>query len=365
MNLHVAAQVARGLAHRRSSAAHIRCTMENLGDRMLDGAIRRLLARIQLIDYAPSRLLSTVSAINPRSRLFRFTCLGGGTLIFGDIDRGWGAALEHAMARTETAFSIGTGVIDPTFREDLHRRFNLRPLPADTVSRWVECLRRFELVSVRGNDSARLLQERGVTHVEVTGDPALVYAHERPVPKARSRRVGINVANRSYFFDNANERVIGHFAGLIRQLAATGWTVTLYPMGPEDSQVTREVCEQAGVPDVEVRSWRAPLAAIIDHIGSQDVFVGVRLHSVVSAICSYTPAIMVGYQPKNLEMMETLGLPDHCTRIDQFDQRLMVDLIEQLQQTAESVQERQFAACCTFKQRLFAFRDRIYELAAR
>lgn len=363
MKLALAAQITRAVTRPRHAVAHVRCIMDNMGDRLLAEAIELLLGRMTLVDYSTSRMITAASALVPRRQLFRFTCLGGGTLIFGDIDRGWGAALQHALARTDLAFTVGTGVIDPQFRDELHRRHGLRPLPADSVERWLDHLRAFELITVRGNDSARLLREHGIDRAEVIGDPALYYAREHPTPKAQERRLGINLNNRSYFFGNANARVVEHFADLIRRLREKDWTITMYPMGPEDVAVTEETLRAVGDSTIRMAGWSGSLTRLFDDIGSQDVFIGVRLHSVAAAICTYTPAIMIGYQPKNVEFMETLGLEDHCMRIDAFDVDAMVDLVERLHESAPEVQARQYAACQEFRARLLGFRDRVYALA--
>jgi polysaccharide pyruvyl transferase WcaK-like protein len=209
-----------------------------------------------------------------------------------------------------------------------------------------------------------MLRERGVERVEVVGDPAIVYARDAITPKAQARRIGLNLNDRSYFFGNANQRVVPLAVEIIRRLRETGWTVTLYPMGPEDRDVTERVLGECGDGEIAVERWDRPLLGHFDAIAQQDVFVGVRLHSTAAAVCTYTPAVMLAYQPKNVEFMETLGLGDHCLRIDRIEgPEELVALIERLHDTAPGVQERQQAACATFRERLFDLRDRIHALA--
>ncbi len=135
-------------------------------------------------------------------------------------------------------------------------------------------------------------------------------------------------------------------------------------MGPDDRSVTEAVLLEVGAAAIQVCDWRGPLLELFDRIATQDVMLGVRLHSVAAAVCTYTPAIMVGYQPKNLEFMRSLGLEDHCVRIDRFDPAEVIALVEHLYENAGTVQERQFTACRTFKKKLYDFRDRVQALAA-
>ncbi len=361
MRVDLLRHIARALARPECAVAHVRCLMDNMGDRLLAETIARLLDRLVMVDYSPSRLLAAASLLAPGRRLFRFTCLGGGTLIFGDIDRGWGSALQHALPRTEAAFSVGTGVIDPEFRVALSRDHGLRPLAADSVDRWVELLHRFEIVTVRGDDSARLLRERGLERVEVVGDPAIVYARRSIVAKAQERRLGLNLTDRSYFFGNANGRVAPLAVRFIRRLRESGWKVMLYPMGPEDRRVTETVLAELGDPEVRVKGWSGPLLDHFDAIAEQDVFVGVRLHSTAAAVCTYTPAVMLAYQPKNVEFMATLGLGDCCLRIDRLeDEERLIALVEQLHDKAPEMQARQQEGCERFRSRLLGLRDRIH-----
>lgn len=337
--------------------------MDNLGDHMVWQAINRMLAPLVAVDYAPSRRIALAARLARHGRLFRLACLGGGTLIFGDIHRGWGAALQHALPRTASAFSFGTGVIDPTFRDELHRRFGYTPLRPESTALWVECLARFALVSVRGRESERILRGQGLGNVEVVGDPSFYFARDRVAPKPRARRIGLNVTDRSYFYGDAGRKVVEPFAALIRLLRAEGWQVTLFPMSPEDLPVTHALLEQVGSQGLRVCLRYHAIRELLDSIAEQDVFVGVRLHSVTAALCTYTPAIMIGYQPKNFELMESVGMLEHYLRVDALDPEELFGRIEDLYGSIPLVQARQFAACQAIRGRLLAFRDRVHALA--
>jgi hypothetical protein len=334
--------------------------MDNAGDRIVAEAIGDLFRPLILADYAPSALLSAARRLAVPKPLFRLTCLGGGTLIFADTTRGWGEALLRARAETEGAFSAGTGVIDPEFRAELSRRYALRPLSSDAIATWIDSLGSFDLLSVRGPHSQRILAERGLSGVEVIGDPSVHFAWPRVTPKPGARRIGINVANRSYFFGDANRSVVDRLAELVGLLRGDGFAITLFPMGPEDVAPTAELRRRAGEGGIAVFPHYRRTAALFAAVAAQDLFVGVRLHSVAVAVCTYTPAIMLGYQPKNADYMAGLGLEDLHERIDEIEPRTLFERLRALHATGlVEVQARQFAGCQALRARQRVFRDRV------
>jgi hypothetical protein len=72
---------------------------------------------------------------------------------------------------------------------------------------------------------------------------------------------------------------------------------------------------------------------------------------------------MVGYQPKNYELMQTVGMEKHYVRIDAFDPEEVSERIEALHESLPEVQARQFDGCKAVKVKLLGFRDRIHALA--
>jgi hypothetical protein len=334
--------------------------MDNAGDRIVAEAIGDLFRPLILVDYAPSLALSAARRLAGPRRLFRLTCLGGGTLIFADTTRGWGAALLKARTETEGAFAAGTGVIDPEFRAELSRRFQLRPLSNDAIAAWIDSLRSFDLLSVRGPHSQRILAERGLTGVEVIGDPSVHFAWPEVTPKPGARRIGLNVANRSYFYGDANRSVVERLADLARLLRGDGFAITLFPMGPEDLAPTAELRRLVGDPKIAVFPDYRRTSALFAAIAAQDLFVGVRLHSVAAAVCTYTPAIMLGYQPKNADYMASLGLDDFHLRIDALEPGALFERLRGLHETGlAETQARQFAGCQALRARQRSFRHRV------
>lgn len=154
----------------------------NLGDEAMFQAISQSLAPNQVVSLLPvpgERLLQVVGAGG--SKRFGAALLGGGTLI-----NHFYLDLAKLVASWRIPFCIaGTGVGSPGFG------FSSRD--EDNLQGWAEILRRSPLVAVRGPKSAQLLQQIGVSNVEVIGDPALGFTPDLLPPLRAKPRLVLNL----------------------------------------------------------------------------------------------------------------------------------------------------------------------------
>jgi hypothetical protein len=350
----------KGLLLPRPSVAQVRCVQENLGDIMVYHAIERLLAGLTIVSYSKDcrkhRLIEETSFLR---KIFRFAMLGGGTLIFSPRNVGWLGNLEHLVKHSIPLCTFGTGVVDPKFVAESNEAIGLAsPLDEESIEGWVECLKMFPFVSVRGNASKRILAEHGLNEVEVVGDPAIFYAYAKIHPKPRKKRIGINVLTTQNFWSGSRDGARDEMLQLIKVLNKDNWEVVLFPTCDEDLDFTAYVREQSGLKKIEVFSRYLDVEAYLTGIKEMDVFVGMRLHSVVAACCVYTPAIMVSYQPKGLDFMETIGLEKFHLRSDQFSADDLMARIESLYENLDEVQQEQYEKCDLMKKRLQGFAQR-------
>ena len=72
-----------------------------------------------------------------------------------------------------------------------------------------------------------------------------------------------------------------------------------------------------------------------------DLFIGTKLHSVVCAFCTDTPAIMIGYQPKCYDFMKTMGFERYFIRSDRVTSAAVIELVGELQEEMPRVQQQQ------------------------
>ena len=342
------------------SVGHVRCELQNYGDVMVYQAIKEMLGDLTLITYSGNswkmRLFDRVFGV---SRLFKYCSLGGGTLIFAPRRAGWLGTLEHLVKKTTPLFSFGTGVIDPEFIRHLKL-----PFRQETADDWIRCLGKFRFLSVRGVESLRILREHGLDSAEVIGDAALHYARPAYSEKKRQKRIGINVTNYSYSWNNSQHTSIQQMVQVIKWLVQNDWQVTIFPAMHEDAESARDVLRETGATDIRVYDNYLDVGAYLDRIEALDLFLGFRLHTVIAACCVCTPAIMIEYQPKCHDFMKTMGLVKYSFRADRLCADELVATIEQMYDKAHVIQGEQFAACHLYRGKLAAFRAKVFDFMA-
>lgn len=338
----------------QSVIAHIRCIYDNLGDVAVSEAIKRLFSKITLIDYTYRSKLKTIERVFNK-RLFNYACLGSGTLIFAPTNTGWFLSLKDAVHRKmRMLFTFGTGVRDPDFFKDISD---------EGISRWCEYLNKFSLISVRGNLSYEILKNKGMKNVKVIGDPALFYCRECIKPKSHTKKIGINIAGNNISYANGNDRTFETVMNFIKRLVEDKWEITLFPACKDDLLTSERIQRRLRLTNGNIRLHRRFLdvESFLNAVEAQDIFIGMKLHSVILAFCAYTPAFMLAYQPKCYDFIQTMQMDEFVMRNDKLNLDHLVGSVQYLYRNIETIQERQYISCQEFKQRLISFSDGIYK----
>jgi polysaccharide pyruvyl transferase WcaK-like protein len=83
---------------------------------------------------------------------------------------------------------------------------------------------------------------------------------------------------------------------------------------------------------------------VLSEIAQTDIVVGTRFHNMVAALMLDKPAISIGYAVKNSELLTAAGLGDYCHRINDFDDRVLVEQFREVcakrEQLGDSVRRR-------------------------
>jgi polysaccharide pyruvyl transferase WcaK-like protein len=130
---------------------------------------------------------------------------------------------------------------------------------------------------------------------------------------------------------------------------------------PEDHAVSLDILNGLDSERIRVFGNYSDRDGLLDEIAGQDLFVGVKLHTVIAACCVYTPAIMLGYQPKCLDFMRTMDMEAYHIRTDRLDLDHLIEMIRFMSGDLESIQKRQFESVQLFRGRLLEYRDRVLE----
>jgi polysaccharide pyruvyl transferase CsaB len=182
-------------------------------------------------------------------------------------------------------------------------------------------------LTVRDEESKRILGSLGLDadRIEVTADPAFSLSRLPSPPRldeglASYAHPLLGVCLRSWPFFAADEDWEGEIAlGLKRWIEAEGGTIYLVPMQDGDSALTDDRTISKRVADrlpVGSRVLLAPEQLTpLERLGlleACDVVVGMRLHSLVSAVKCGIPCVGIPYDQKVASLFQAGGLTDFC-----------------------------------------------------
>jgi len=171
--------------------------------------------------------------------------------------------------------------------------------------------------------------------------------------------MGFNISHLPPFWGSSLVPSVKVMTSALHLLEREGWTITLMPTQPEEEPLAHGIASEIGSSRVSVfRRYLEP-RQFLDEVAAQDLFVGVKLHSVIAACCVCTPAIMIGYQPKCTEFMRTMGLERYLIRTDALKIDELMALIEDVSTDPELIRRKQFEQAQYYRARLLDFRDRV------
>jgi len=322
-----------------------------LGDISVAEAIKEIFTKFIILDYSFNSRINMLNRIL-KKRMFKYGCLGGGTLIFAPLDSEWSLSLGKLINnRVDLLFTLGTGVRPPDFFNDIDNF---------TVFKWIEYLKKFRVISVQGNLSRQILKEYGLEKVEVVGDPVLIYCRDKILSKKYIKSIGINISQNHQFYGDKN-KFLNTMKKFIKMLIDEKWQITFFPCCKEDVRPSLEICKEIKK-DLKIFKNYQNIYSFMERVEKQDIFIGIKLHSVVSAFCTYTPALMIAYQPKGFDFMETMSMSEFVFRSDKVEVGSLIERVNYLYNHIKEIQHRQYHTCQKFKQRLLKFRDQVCSL---
>lgn len=301
----------------------------NVGDDAMHQAHRTELPHLDLRPV-PNVGTAQLPRVLQRSGLYqpRSLCLGGGTLIgngfFGNTLENWLQAAPDAPR-----FMLGVGVEDPRFGG---RRGTAT---AKELKRWVALLQEFPVVRVRGPLSRQVLADVGISST-VSGDPALLLGDPCPSPARSTGLLGLNVGVCDDLWGGNLSDVLCRLREFARDQVRRGWRVRLFPFSNKDRAVCRQVADYVGAGTTVYGGFR-DVPRLLEALRECQVFVGLKLHSVVLATTVFVPSVAIEYLPKCRDFQASIGREDWTIRSDQVD----LDRLRELTQLTTTDQERQ------------------------
>jgi len=278
--------------------------INNLGDQSLFLAYKKILGQ-DLIHFQGGRIQTFIAKVFKVEHTKAF--LAGGTL----INRLGLFSLRDAFKVFNKIYVIGTGVAQNYFWSTQSGFIN-------ETSEWMEALKKASYLSVRGPLGKNLLEENGVSEVEIFGDPVITFALPEKRVVTNKKVIGINVGVSKDAAWVSEEVIFKLYYDLVTKLLHSNWEIHWLVVCDSDLQITKKVASETKTEQFIHVFFNDP-SKYIQLCQEMCVFIGLKLHSVVLAHCAYTPSIMLEYRPKCLDYMLSIGEDDNCFRLDKIN----------------------------------------------
>ncbi|MFW9879370.1 MAG: polysaccharide pyruvyl transferase family protein [Candidatus Thorarchaeota archaeon] len=263
--------------------------------------------------------------------IYSIVVFGGGTVI---NEPGFLKKIKSALDSGHKVFILGAGVRNPIFWDKVKGDNNY-------LSEWIDCLKSCSFVGVRGPISKKILAINGYNGALITGDPVLYFARDNIKRKLKNKVIGINIGISNGLVWGSEKEILDKIVKLSQILIKKGWKLKFLPVWNRDIPYIQEAIKNIGR-KIEVFSEWHSLDKTFNFLEDCDLFIGEKLHSVVLATCVYTPSIMLEYRPKCLDFMMSMNLEKFNIRTDKLNIDLILDLLYELYQNAESYQKNIF-----------------------
>lgn len=289
--------------------------IDNLGDEALFHATKKIFSpTVVRPAFSPlNRLRLVGKRINKPSQ--HMVILGGGTLI---ANRYYIRQFEDHTTRLGAGSVFGTGVEDP------------RLIQGDDLALYINDIKRTlplaRYVGVRGPLSKGILEEFGVrAEIEVIGDLACYFTKPAAFWSPKKGSIGINIGHSNGNFFGSEENFLKVMRDFVVSLDRQGFDITFFVVWPEDFDVTSRVVTAAGLKSAKIVSEFHDPGAYMDQVSKMEVFLGVKLHAVVLAMCAGVPSIAMEYRPKCRDFMASVGAEKFVIRTDQLTPETLIE----------------------------------------
>jgi hypothetical protein len=325
----------------------------NLGDELLTSLAESAVAPRRLLPIGRSGLVerAALQVVRERSPLL----VGGGTLLLSPPLKKLLTGLSPS-----TTCTFGTGVLDDVYWGRLTSRER---------EEWRLLLHGANALGVRGPRSLEILQELGVDHAEIVGDPGFLLCREGLDAPSERQLIGINFGTSlGEVWGRDETQAERDLAAEVRTIRAAGWDVRFFAVWPRDLDSIRRVAALSGVssPDV-VRSYRSP-KMFMRLVGECRALLAMKLHAAVLGICAGVPTLAIEYRPKTSDLMRSIGAETDMVRFDSLAHSDLAERIVAMATLPRDVAERQLqgarsmrAAFRTYQRRVVALLERSHQ----
>jgi polysaccharide pyruvyl transferase WcaK-like protein len=297
---------------------------KNFGDEILYDAHKSLFNGQELFPY---RTINN----NSYKVYSGYGILGGGTLI--NQSERWLMQLSNLQESGMETFCLGTGVSNEESRpRESHSQ----------LTDWLPLLRNMKFVGVRGPISLRRLNEVGFYDAAIVGDSALALAPA--VSSYRKNivgRIGLNFGYSNETRMISKSLYLDELVSFAKRIIQIGYRIELVPVTPEDVASNLLFLQRLGSDSQACRLNKPTtnLAQYFSYIEGCDAFIGQKLHATIAAVMLRIPSIMVAYQEKCLDFMESVSMAHFTIESDTLKASHLHSMFEDLLANRQSVSD--------------------------
>ncbi len=322
------------LSTRKRKAFYLGCLgIVNLGDEAMLIAFQELFGKAFCL-YSKNYDSKLFKLLGKKGLNCDVSILGGGTLINATSD-----TIDTLIkCKTNKRIVFGTGVRDQSFWDSVADH-------QSDIPKWVDYLNSCDYIGVRGPKSHAILKQWGVTkEIKQIGDPVLFLSDANIYSKRHNKVLGVNFGTANgKVWGKDEEVIVMSMISLLKRMQIAGWSFKFFPVCPCDIPIIKRLATSLSQgQETSIISNFLDYKNFKKELRSVDVFIGMKLHSVIFSIATYTPSIMIEYRPKCRDFMQSINRENLVFRCDKLDVDILEATINQLYVDLPQVQQRIF-----------------------
>jgi polysaccharide pyruvyl transferase WcaK-like protein len=167
-------------------------------------------------------------------------------------------------------------------------------------------------------------------------------------PPTDDNVIGLNVGQSGGNVWGNEEYICQQFVKLAQIAAKAGYHLRWFVVWPKDLSVTQQVVRNSAVHS-DICEVYQDYEKYLDMVSRTKIFVGMKLHAVALATCAYVPSIMLEYNPKCRDYMDSIGQGQNTLRTDRFTAHQVWELVNHLLAKRPSVAKCLFETITEFR----------------
>lgn len=174
--------------------------------------------------------------------------------------------------------------------------------------------------------------------INILFDPAL-YLQQKLQPKSKTKTIGVNFCNiidRVYGFDQ--NKVEKFATELLYKLLDSQWNIVLYPTTSNDIPYMQHFLPQKILKEIRIFNYSSDIHKMLQFYDTIDVFLGMRLHSIIFSSLRATPFYAIEYEQKTSDFLQSVKIESQSCRTDNLNVENVFVQIELMYNSLEQEQ---------------------------